>query len=477
MRLVTTRPDDTLTSLYFHPDGKGKLFYEHEQRQSDGRLEHKHYIQAGAELVGVYVTRSDSFTEMRYYHHDHLGSVAAITNEAGAPIERLAYEAFGERRYPNGNAQDRNSPLIGITTDRGFTSHEHLDELNLIHMNGRVYDPVLGRFMTADPFIQAPGNLQSYNRYSYVLNNPLAYTDPSGYFSLKKALKNIWKGIKRDPLRFAVSFAVSWYVGGMVSDWLITQAANSSSLYTVFASFDPLVGGWLNPMGQVVTNSASSFAGSLISSNGNLRTSVSEGFLGGLSGGINGYLAQEPFMRVLANSAVGGLRSTLNGGNFYDGFRGEFGWSMLTYANVKMRELMVESSLLDKSGVNDGTGLSRGLFDWFKLGGGRFDQDDRFGCSNLGCRQNGPGSVFGIPYPSGGFVDMIVEAFAGPHDFANAPMWYGADGSIRTGMSAFERGIGEVMNYTTSLAFATPFALAAVREQTSIRSIVYLKGK
>jgi hypothetical protein len=48
-------------------------------------------------------------------------------------------------------------------------------------MNGRVYDPELGRFMSADPFVQAPYNSQSYNRYSYTFNNPLSYTDPSGY--------------------------------------------------------------------------------------------------------------------------------------------------------------------------------------------------------------------------------------------------------------------------------------------------------
>ena len=66
---------------------------------------------------------------------------------------------------------------------RGFTDHEHLDVVGLIHMNGRVYDPELGRFMSADPFVQAPYNSQSYNRYSYVFNNPLSFTDPSGYKS------------------------------------------------------------------------------------------------------------------------------------------------------------------------------------------------------------------------------------------------------------------------------------------------------
>ncbi|WP_241969888.1 RHS repeat domain-containing protein [Pseudidiomarina taiwanensis] len=73
--------------------------------------------------------------------------------------------------------------LIGGTpvTERGFTDHEHLDDAQLIHMNGRVYDYNLGRFLSVDPFIQAPDNSQSLNPYSYIMNNPLAGTDPSGY--------------------------------------------------------------------------------------------------------------------------------------------------------------------------------------------------------------------------------------------------------------------------------------------------------
>ena len=72
--------------------------------------------------------------------------------------------------------------MHGRATTRGFTGHEMLDAVGIIHMNGRIYDPTLGRFMQADPVIQFPNYSQSRNRYSYVLNNPLAYTDPSGYF-------------------------------------------------------------------------------------------------------------------------------------------------------------------------------------------------------------------------------------------------------------------------------------------------------
>jgi RHS repeat-associated protein len=64
---------------------------------------------------------------------------------------------------------------------RGFTGHEHLDMFGLINMNGRMYDPVIARFLSPDPFVQAPTFTQSFNRYSYVRNNPLSYIDPTGY--------------------------------------------------------------------------------------------------------------------------------------------------------------------------------------------------------------------------------------------------------------------------------------------------------
>ncbi len=64
----------------------------------------------------------------------------------------------------------------------GYTGHQMLDDVGLIHMNGRLYDPFLGRFCAADPFVQSPNNIQNYNRYTYVLNNPLSLVDPSGHF-------------------------------------------------------------------------------------------------------------------------------------------------------------------------------------------------------------------------------------------------------------------------------------------------------
>jgi RHS repeat-associated protein len=70
---------------------------------------------------------------------------------------------------------------INRRNQRGFTGHEHLDEFQLIHMNGRLYDQDLGRFFGVDPLIQFPSNSQSLNPYAYLMNNPLSGTDPTGY--------------------------------------------------------------------------------------------------------------------------------------------------------------------------------------------------------------------------------------------------------------------------------------------------------
>ena len=197
------------TTWYLHGDNNS-LLYEKEVK-ANGITEQRHYLQAAGMTFALAVTRVGSGissasaeptkrpTQLSYYQQDHLGSIAAITDEAGQVIERLAYDPWGKRRYPNGLG-DKADSIVGVNTDRGYTLHEHLDEVGVIHMNGRVYDPLIGRFMSADPFVQSPGNLQSYNRYAYVMNNPLVFTDPSGYFSLGGLMSSI-DNVRRDVIR------------------------------------------------------------------------------------------------------------------------------------------------------------------------------------------------------------------------------------------------------------------------------------
>jgi RHS repeat-associated protein len=124
--------------------------------------------------------------QVRYLHLDRLGSTDTVTDSTGGEMQAEAhgFDAFGGPRardwQPSGN-QLYPGGEFGITTARGFTGHEHLDETFLIHMNGRVYDYRLGRFLSVDPIISNPASSQSINPYSYIGNNPLSGVDPTGY--------------------------------------------------------------------------------------------------------------------------------------------------------------------------------------------------------------------------------------------------------------------------------------------------------
>jgi RHS repeat-associated protein len=309
MRLIAVRPDDTVTSTYLHPGGRGALLYEKETRASDGRIEHKHYVNGGSGLVGVFVTKSSygagEGPQMRYFHRDCVGSITRITDPSGAPIEALGYEGYGERRYPSGQEQDRTAlpPLAGVSTDRGFTAHEHLDEMNLVHMNGRIFDPALGRFLTADPFVQEPENLQSYNRYSYVLNNPLIHTDPSGYFKLK------------DLVKVAAVVAASYFTMGTAS------AAYSSYAYGAFAG-DVILPATVASIGQtaaLVGGAAGGFAGGVVGG-GNLKSGFQGAFGGALFAGVGNLgLGNGTFPSIAAHSGVGCVSSAASGGSCSSG--------------------------------------------------------------------------------------------------------------------------------------------------------------
>jgi RHS repeat-associated protein len=93
--------------------------------------------------------------------------------------ERRSYDAFGARRNPVWGAP--NPASFSSKAKPGFTGHEGDDELGLVNMKGRIYDPKVGRFLTPDPIVSMPHFGQSWNPYSYVLNSPLAYVDPSGF--------------------------------------------------------------------------------------------------------------------------------------------------------------------------------------------------------------------------------------------------------------------------------------------------------
>jgi RHS repeat-associated protein len=113
-----------------------------------------------------------------YIHTDNMGSSEAISNQFGAFVSRMSFSDWGKRQksdWKNG------SPTESFPTMNGYTGHHEMDQHNLVHMGGRVYDPAIGRFLSADLLIQSPYSSQSFNRYSYVSNNPMSNMDPTGY--------------------------------------------------------------------------------------------------------------------------------------------------------------------------------------------------------------------------------------------------------------------------------------------------------
>ncbi len=123
------------------------------------------------------------------FTRSYQGSYDVITDERGNVLERLSFDPWGRRRNPEN--WTFNNIAVNHLFDRGYTGHEHLDVFSLINMNGRVYDPWLGRFLSPDPIVQSPGYSQSYNRYSYCFNNPLKYSDPSGFTALEDIIDDL----------------------------------------------------------------------------------------------------------------------------------------------------------------------------------------------------------------------------------------------------------------------------------------------
>lgn len=329
-------------------DGQG-LSYEKEVR-ANGTTEERHFVSAGGVVFALVALRTGSLNGLpasstSYFHHDQLGSVAVTTNEAGVVVERLAYDPWGKRRFINTapGSSDNMDAIVGLVTDRGYTMHEHLDEVGVIHMNGRIYDPLVGRFMSADPFIQGPENLQSYNRYIYALNNPFLFTDPSGHLNLGSLLKpviNTIRGMLKDPVRTAAAIAVAYYTGQYIGSGI--EGASWAST----ASSVRVAGQVVNTFttaGSAVIGAGASFAASYVASGGNLRASLRDGLVGGINGAFSKWSTTDWGMenpeivsetmaksrkinslqmvvKSVSQSAVKGLLSAAQGNDFWKEF-------------------------------------------------------------------------------------------------------------------------------------------------------------
>ncbi len=222
------------------------------------------YISTPAGITAVYDKTND---EMFYVHPDHLGSIHFITDESGTVEQELSFDAWGRQR----NATNWGySSFPGLKFERGYTFHEHLAEFDLINMNGRVYDPVMARFLSPDPMTQNPGNLQHYNRYAYVLNNPLKYTDPSGYRPYFQRATNEYD----EP---SESYTPSRWNG--------SGGSSSTSPY----SYDRISEEYTNSYGEPVSWAEVYYNFALPSSYAHINYTEGKGFVGNKSFELKGY--------------------------------------------------------------------------------------------------------------------------------------------------------------------------------------------
>ena len=236
---------------------------------------------------------------MRYQHFDHLGSVTASTDEngrvvgalGGAQTTVLGYDAWGARRNPDG--RPATTTLALQPGHREFTGHETIPDVGLVNMNGRVYDPELGRFLTPDPTVQFVADLQSYNRYSYVLNNPLRYTDPTGYawYSFLSS-SSFWIGLGLGT--FDAIACVGTGGAGCIAMTALTVYYQTSTMLVSGAPFD-----------QVAATTLFGFGAGMVG--------------GAIGGGIAGWLGANPAYQIvggaIAGMVSGGLTTLAFGGN------------------------------------------------------------------------------------------------------------------------------------------------------------------
>ena len=229
---------------------------------------------------------------LHYVLRDHLGSVDALLDGAGGAVQGMAFGPWGARRQPGtGNelTEAQRTGFDACRTTRGFTGHETVDALGVVHMNGRIYDPALARFLQADPFVQFPADVQSWNRYSYVLNNPLAYTDPSGHFVFSLAAL----------VAVSAQQGITWYAAAA-----IVGAAGFGDALAQGASF-----GQALRSGLFSGLSAAAFTG--------IGAGLGTEFSGTFAAGLN---APGFGLKVALHGTVGGITSVLQGGRFGHGF-------------------------------------------------------------------------------------------------------------------------------------------------------------
>ena len=216
------------------------------------------WIGGDAYTAPCVAVKTNTSSQVYYYLlRDYLGNITHQVNMSNTVVAEYSFDSWGRRR----DKDDWTYNLVGepeLFAGRGFTAHEWLPWFNLYNMNGRLYDPVVGRFLSPDNYVQMPDNTQNFNRYSYCINNPLKYTDPSG-----EIIFTILAAIFAPPL---LPVAIAADIGGIintVNHW--DAIKNSDNFWQGFAKGAGLYGlGGANGALTYTSAGIGTFAGGFI---------------------------------------------------------------------------------------------------------------------------------------------------------------------------------------------------------------------
>ncbi len=301
------------------------IFREHQLRSSsqedtdkacgiDGVTKRYRHISTPVGVVAVSIfDESNGSEELNYQVHDALGSVATSLTSSGAVKEHYSYNAWGEVRSASTWELD-SMAIVPPTYTKGFTGHAVRNSFGMIHMMWRMYDPELARFTSCDPSLGSATRAMDANRYSYVRNSPLSYTDPSGYFFKKlfRGIKKFFSGVKK-----------------FIKKYGRTILAIGVGILT-YGALGPVLAGALS---------------SAVSSGGDLKATLQGALFAGLTFGVGSAFG---FAKTLTGAAkfwaetgraavhgmLGGVRSVLNGGKFAHGFIAGAGSSAFSHSGI-----------------------------------------------------------------------------------------------------------------------------------------------
>lgn len=225
--------------------------YEENIDPVTGQKKMLHYVSGGDGLCAIIETTPAVYPMpsplfIHYVHKDHLGSILATTDNAGNIETEQNFDPWGRMRNPT-DWTFHSVPVQPSWLYRGYTGHEHMPQFTLINMNGRMYDPMLGRMMAPDNFVANNTTTQGYNRFSYANNNPLSYVDPDGNMA--------WF------VPIIIGAAVGAYSGGVIAnqgEYNPTKWSDSRTFGYVLGG--AIIGGVSGGLGGAISGSGAAFA-------------------------------------------------------------------------------------------------------------------------------------------------------------------------------------------------------------------------